>query len=183
VDGTSASSLTENEFAGRVRGETGTKVALKVRRITDGKEAEILLTRSPITYDTLILQEATDSLPQVVANILPLYFYEGGDSYKDTGSASSVFEANKARFIYWKFTIQHVKPEKDGSLQLLALWHGPDGNTWQQAATLPYTKDDTNNFVALGWGTSNAGSYKPGAYSVDMFYKGKQVAHGSFTVR
>lgn len=119
----------------------------------------------------------------MVANINPLEFTEADGDYKDQGLPTSFFEAKKVRYIYWRFSLDYAQPGEDGSLQLMASWHGPDGKTWNQDATFLYKKDWTQSWVGGGWGGNAGGNFKPGNYRVDIIYRGKQIASGSFTVR
>ena len=112
-------------------------------------------------------------------------FYEGGAEGVPLGQRfySTQFAAAQSRFIVWELNLIHTKPHERYDFTIHAIWKNSDGSVLGEQDLPAYFESNwTSSEHSLGWGSQTAGSWRPGTYTVELYFEKSLLTTRSFEV-
>ena len=156
-----------NQFFGLKYPEFKFNLLKNFQNKTETKSTEINIEEPDITLKSLKFFEAGYHAPK-----------ESEITYK------IIFQKNTTRYIWWKLLYKNNNYKiEDTDIPLKLKWYDPEGNTITVDDIKLNVKQDWDTaWYISGWGWDKPGHWKPGKYTVMLYYKGNLFASNSYTI-
>jgi hypothetical protein len=144
-----------------------------------------LLNRVEAALTGYKLPQPTNAIESIKAKVTKIKFYEGGyeSPEKNERVYTNVFKASNTRYIWWELDMECPPLESKEYISLESVIRTVYGNEYGRLTRAYWVYPKTTSFwLATGWGAENAGTWKPGTYSVELYIDGEFTAIGKFTV-
>lgn len=115
----------------------------------------------------------------------PLRFFESPKEAtpKNERQYADTFESAKTRYVRWELNLKY--PKVAAAVKFRLKWRilkGDELHTANLHTDFSLEQGWTNSWHTDGWGSENLGNWSAGTYTVELFYKDKKVAKGSFKI-
>lgn len=123
-------------------------------------------------------------IPVLAAHATRLVFFESGmeSTPYEQRTYKSIFKQDQTRFVNWELKLDYTNKSQQINLEVVSLWHYPNGTVKQYSDNLSIGADLINSIHSSGRGCNDGYNFQPGNYTIEIFIQGKKIASGSFSV-